>query len=68
MTKKSKIVVGAIALLFIASGLIWWFMPVHFLREVELEEVATIIVFNGNNSDEFEVTNLDDISFIMNNI
>ena len=61
MTKKTKIVVGSIVFLFIASGLIWWFMPVHFLREVELDEVAAIIVYNGNNSDQFEVTNLDDI-------
>ena len=68
MTKKTKIVVGAIVLFFIASGLIWWFMPIHFLREVEPGEVAAIVVFNGNNGDEFEVTNSDDISFIMHSI
>ena len=68
MTKKTKIVVGCVVLLFIACGLIWWFMPVHLLREVETEEVATIIVFNGNNGDEFEITNADDISYIMNTI
>ena len=68
MTKKTKIVVGCVVLLFIVCGLIWWFMPVHLLREVEPEEVATIIVFNGNNGDEFEITNADDISYIMNTI
>ena len=68
MTKKTKIVVGCVVLLFIVCGLIWWFMPVHFLCEVEPEEVATIIVFNGNNGDEFEITNSDDISYIMNTI
>ena len=68
MTKKTKIVVGSIVLLLIACGLIWWFMPVHFLREVEPEEVAAIVVFNGNNSDEFEVINLDDVSYVVNNI
>ena len=66
MTKKTKIVVGCVVLLFIVCGLIWRFIPVHFLREVEPEEVATIIVFIGNNGDEFEVTNPDDISYIMN--
>ena len=68
MTKKTKIVIGCVVLLFIVCGLIWWFMPVHFLREVEPDEVATIIVFNGNNGDEFEITNPDDISYIMNTI
>lgn len=68
MTKKTKIVVGCVVLLFIVCGFIWWFMPVHFLREVEPEEVATIIVFNGNNGDEFEITNSDDISYIVNAI
>lgn len=43
-------------------------MPVHFLREVELEEIAAIKVFNGNNGDEFEVTDSDDIFYIVNSI
>ena len=68
MTKKTKIVVGCVVLLIIVCGLIWWFMPVHFLREVEPEGVATIIVFNGNNGDEFEITNAGDISYILNTI
>ena len=68
MTKKTKIVVGCVVLLFIVCGLIWWFLPVYFLREVEPEEVTAIIVFNGNNGDEFEVANPDDISYIMNTI
>ena len=68
MTKKAKIVIGSIVFLLIACGLIWWLMPVHFLREVAPEEVAAIMVFNGNNNDEFEITNSDDISYIVNNI
>ena len=68
MAKKTKIAVGCIAFLIIACGLIWWFMPIHFLREVEPEEVAMIMVFNGNNGDEFEVTNPDGISYIANAI
>ena len=66
MKKKYGIILCV--LLFIVCGLIWWFMPVHFLLEVELEEVAMIKVFNGNNGDEFEVTNPDDISYIANTI
>ena len=68
MTKKTKILTGIIVFLFIACGLVWWFMPVHFLREVEPEEVAAITVFNGNNGDEFEITDPDDISHIVNAI
>ena len=68
MTKKTKIVVGCVVLLLIVCGFIWWFMPVHFLREVEPEEVVMIKVFNGNNGDEFEVTNPDDISYVANTI
>ena len=68
MKKKKKLVVASVVLLSIACGLIWWLMPVYFLREVEPHEVATIVVFNGNNDDEFEVTNSDDISYIVNSI
>lgn len=68
MTMKTKILIGIIVFLFIACGLVWWFMPVHFLREVEPEEVASITVFNGSNGDEFEITDLDDISHIVDAI
>ena len=60
MTKKTKIVVGCVVLLLIVCGIIWWFMPVHFLREVEPEEVATIIVFNGNNGDDSQIADNTD--------
>ena len=45
MKKKYGIILCV--LLFIVCGLIWWFMPVHFLSEVEPEEVATIIDLMG---------------------
>ena len=68
MTKNTKILIGIITVLFVVSGLVWWFKPVHFLRGVEPEEVAVITVFKGNNSDEFEITDPDDISHIVNAI
>ena len=68
MTKKSKIIISIIVLLFIACGLAWWFMSNHFLRGVEPEDVVMIKVFNGNNGDEFEITNPDDISYVVNAI
>ena len=68
MTKKSKIIVCITVLLFMACGLVWWFMAIHFLRGVEPEDVVMINVFNGNNGDEFEITNPDDISYVVNAI
>ena len=65
MTKKSKIIVGITVLLFIACGLAWWFMSIHFLRGVEPEDIVMIKVLNGNNGDEFEITNPDDISDVV---
>lgn len=68
MTKKAKIIVSITVLLFIACGLAWWFMSVHFLGGVEPEDVVMIIVFNSNNGDEFQITNPDDISCVVNAI
>lgn len=68
MTKKSKITAACAVLLLIACGLIWWFLPVHFLRGVEPEEVAAVIVSNGNNGDIFALTGPDDISYIVNSV
>ena len=44
MKKKYGIILCVI--LFIVCGLIWWFMPVHFLREVEPEEVDSFGIQN----------------------
>ena len=68
MTKKTKIIVGGIAFLCITCGLMWCFTPVHFLQEMESEEVAMVMVYNGKNEDVFATTNPDDISYIVNNI
>lgn len=68
MTKKLKIAAGGIALLLIAGGLIWWYFPVRFLRGIEPEEIAAITVSNGNNGDQFEITDPDNISWIIDSI
>jgi len=59
---------GILILLFRIVTVAWWFMPVHFLSEIEVEEVAAIKVFNGNNQNEFEIVNPDDISIIVEQI
>lgn len=68
MTKKSKIILGSIALLLIVCGIVRWYMPVRFLRGVEAEDVAAVTVFNANNGDEFDITDSDNISCIVNAI
>lgn len=55
-------------LFFIVCMMTWWYVPVHFLSEIEPEEVVAIKVFNGNNGDEFEIISPNDISVIMNHI
>ncbi len=68
MKKKTKIIVGIIALLFVICWFVWRFMPVRFLRLVESEEIAVIEVFNGNNGNEFEITDPEDIFNIVSSI
>lgn len=68
MPKRIRIAAGGIVLLFVVCGAIWWFFPVHFLRGVGPKEIVTIFVSNGNNGDQFEVTDPDDVSWLVNNI
>lgn len=68
MPKKVEIAVGSIALVLMICGFVWWFLPVRFLHGVEPEEITTIFVSNGNNGDEFEVTDPDDIFWLAGSI
>lgn len=63
-----KRVVSIIIFLFVVSMIVLWFIPVHFLCEVEPVEVVAIKVLNGNSGNEFEITNFEDIATIVNNI
>lgn len=60
--------IGIIALVFIICWYAWHFMPVRFLYGVEPEEIAVIKVSNGNNGNEFEITDPEDISYIVSNM
>lgn len=66
--KKKKTIVCITVLLFAVCGLVWRFLPVHFPNEIEPENVVKIIVFNGNNGDEFKITDPDEITRIVNGI
>jgi hypothetical protein len=49
-------------------GYIWWSLPVHFLDNVNANDVLSIEVFNGNSGENFTIENIDDISYIVSNI
>ena len=68
MKKRTKIVAGLFAVLLVIGWLVWRFMPVHFLREVDPKDVAVIDVRNGNNGNQFEVTDSDDIAGMITSI
>ena len=65
MTKKTR---NIIIFSFIVFGLVLRYMPIRFLLGVEPEEIATIVVLNENNGDEFEITNSYDIGQIIKGI
>ena len=62
-----KKIIAIILLVSIATvgGIIWWNSPVHFLN---VEDVAYIKVFNGNNGKSYVIDNKEDVSYIVNNI
>ena len=67
MNKKTKIVVGCIVLL-VVFYLVWWFMPIHFIHGVKPEGVASIQVFNDSRGIGFEITDPDDITYLVEQI
>ncbi len=68
MMKKKKTIVCSLILLLVVCGLVWRSLPVHFPNEIAPEKVVKIKVLNGNNGDEFEITDPDEITQIVNGI
>ena len=67
---KKSIVVAVISLLvFLTAGIgIWYFTPTVFLKNVEPEDIAQIVVFNGNTGNRFIVSDSEEIACIIENI
>lgn len=65
---KVKAAVFAVVIICIVAGLIWWFSPTYFLKGVKPEDVSTIKVFNGSSGNSFEITEPNDIAFLVENI
>lgn len=60
-------VLFALALLILA-GVIWYFIPAHFLSNVPAGEIAYIDIFSGSNGINHKITDKNVITHILNNI
>ena len=68
---KRKIVllcVGAVLLLVLTAGFVWWQLPVVFLEDVAPAAVTRIEIFNGTNGQCFSVEDRSDIELIVRRI
>ena len=64
--KLKKFLCAVLVLGIIAVG--WWVKPIHFLKTTSAENVKTIYVSDGNTGERFEITDEDDIAYIIDNI
>lgn len=67
MTKKKSVILGCILLLLLL-GVLWWFLPVHFLRWTDPQQIQSIQVWNGNNGNFFTVTDPEQIQTLVEQI
>ena len=54
--------------ILVLIAIAWVYSPVTFLKGVAPEEVACIVLFDGNTGDELEITSKKDIAHIVENI
>lgn len=68
--KKKKvsllIIIAILALLAISA--IWYFLPIGFLSGVEPFDIKSIAVFDGNTGIRFDISDIDEICYIVENI
>ena len=63
---KKKLAISVVVI--VIMGYIWWPSPVHFLNNVNADDVLSVEVFSGNSGDGFTVEKKNDISYIVSNI
>jgi hypothetical protein len=66
--KKKLAISVAVIVVIVIMGYIWWSSPVHFLDSVNVDDVLSVEVFNGNSGEGFTIENKNDISYIVSNI
>ena len=61
MKRKSIIVIGIIAVLLTAVILLWEFLPVKVLKDIDSKDITSIQVISSSGN-QFELTEQDNIS------
>ena len=67
MKRKSIIVIGIIAVLLTAVILLWEFLPVKVLKDIDSEDITSIQVISSSGN-HFELTEQDNISEFVRSI
>ena len=62
------LVVGGVLLAALLAGFVWWHLPVTFLKDMDLAQVARIEVFNGSTGERFVIEEDADIEYIVRKI
>lgn len=65
MKKISYMIV--IFVLALTLCLIWWILPTKLIR-INPQNVSKIVIFNGNNGNEIEITDRSEVEHIINNL
>ena len=70
MEKKTKIILGLLTIIVLIAifGSIWWVIPVYLFNGVSPEDISKIRVSNGTTNRQFDITDPEDITFIVENI
>lgn len=69
MKKKKTLIIFCFFLsVLVGCGSIWWWFPTHILEEIETNKISIIKVFNKNSGNEFEITDSNDVSIIVEGI
>lgn len=67
---KKKILLLIIVIVIAAAAIsaIWYFVPTVFLSRVDSSDVKSISVFDGNTGKGFDISDTDEIRYIVENI
>ena len=69
MKKKKTLIIFCFFLsVLVGCGSIWWWFPTHILEEIETNKISIIKVVNKNSGNEFEITDSNDVSIIVEGI
>lgn len=68
MKKKKILYVLVTILVIVAAFAVWYIIPTHFLGGVEASDITKIYVFDGNTGKGFDITDEEEIAYIVDNI